>query len=377
MTRFVLEHLQAAVEQQIASEGLRPFAKRFGVPLGQVRGAQEGRNLSSDTISQLTEKLGLEFYIGPPRKTPSTSEATSSPPTWDKFTDRSLPRRGIASCGVNGWGKNQPLSDPLPAPEALDDPDAFYVAAAGQSMIPEGIRAGAHCLVSPGRLARPGDRIWIRDIKGATAIKRLRKIEGDRLHLRGWQPVRDGKQENFEEQRFLNGIAAFYPIIAVYEGLPGNEGIRLVPDPRPPVVEGIEDMIAVRLHDQQFAAGFGALEEKSVMSSLAFPAPWLRRLGLTSASAALVWVKGDSMEPTLKGGSMAMLDIREQEIKKHKIYAFRLGEELFVKRFERVGETLIARSDNPDYDSILIAGADQEQLQVFGEVVWSGHRVNG
>jgi phage repressor protein C with HTH and peptisase S24 domain len=142
--------------------------------------------------------------------------------------------------------------------------------------------------------------------------------------------------------------------------------------------EDAEAMIEVRLHPQKFAAGDGeaVTEPGSLISSLSFPAPWLRRLGLSAQSAALVWVKGDSMTPTLKNGAMAMLDTRINDIKKRKIYAFRFGEELFVKRLERISpDTLIALSDNAAYDTKVIAGADLEQFQMFGEVVWSGHKV--
>jgi len=149
---------------------------------------------------------------------------------------------------------------------------------------------------------------------------------------------------------------------------------------QPPPIddEDAKAMIEVRLHPQKFAAGDGEAETEpgSLISSLSFPAPWLRRLGISAQSAALVWVKGDSMTPTLKNGAMAMLDTRINDIKKRKIYAFRFGEELFVKRLERISpDTLIALSDNAAYDTKVIAGADLEQFQMFGEVVWSGHKV--
>ena len=80
--------------------------------------------------------------------------------------------------------------------------------------------------------------------------------------------------------------------------------------------EDAEAMIEVRLHPQKFAAGDGEAETEpgSLISSLSFPAPWLRRLGLSAQSAALVWVKGDSMTPTLMNGAMAMLDTRINDI---------------------------------------------------------------
>ena len=312
-------------------------------------------------LQKLAEVLDLELYFGP-RREPR--------PTWDHFTDRLLPRRGIASCGINGWGKNQPLGDPLPAPEPLKDTSAFYVSASGQSMIPEGINSGMFCLVSPARTALSGDRIWIKDTKGGAAIKRLIQIDDDRLHLRGWQPRQDGRQQSVDEERFLNFVAEYHPVVAVYEGTPGDKAARLISDPRPPL--HTDDTVQVRLHNQQH----GALEEDGVMSWAAFPAPWLGQLGLSEQSAALVWVNGDCMEPTLKSGAMAMLNTRVGHVKKRKIYAFRYGEDLFIKRLERIGpDTLIAFSDNEAYDTMVIARDSLEQFQILEEVIWSGHRV--
>jgi phage repressor protein C with HTH and peptisase S24 domain len=364
-----------------SGKGVLAFERDLGLKPSSIKAIISpslNQTPSIDKAEKIAEALGMELYFGPPRTESREAEGLLTLPTWGRFTDRLLPRKGIASCGVTGWGKDQPLGEPLPAPEALDDANAFYVSASGESMMREGINGGMFCLVSPAKSTQPGDRIWIRDANGTTAIKRLMKIDDDRLYLRGWQPRQDGQQKSFDEERFLNFIAEYYPVVAVYQGKPGDEAARLISDPRPPqhIPKMTDDMIQVRLHDQQFAAGHGTLEEDGVMSSVAFPAPWLRRLGLSEQSAALVWVKGDSMEPTLKSGAMAMLDTRIDDVKKRKIYAFRYGEELFIKRLERIApDTLIAFSDNAAYDTIAIVGTDLEQFQMFGEVVWSGHKV--
>ena len=113
-----------------------------------------------------------------------------------------------------------------------DDPEAFWVTATGPSMVPEGIEAGCLCLVSPSRDIAPGDRVWIRDITGAAAIKRLVSIEDDgRLMLRGWQDFRQGRQQSFDEERFPAGIDRVHPVIAVFKGKPGDERFEHVPDP--------------------------------------------------------------------------------------------------------------------------------------------------
>ncbi len=248
-------------------------------------------------------------------------------------------------------------------------------------MKPEGINGGYFCLISPARKAQPGDRVWIRDFQGATAIKRLVGLDDKCLVLQGWQPVRDGEQKDFEDHRFLDGIKEYHPVVAVYKGKPGGDNVEFVPDPRHPVASEApagqlaDDMIHIHLHDAQFSAGSGAYAEDGVISSIGFPAPWLQRMGLTQQSASLVLISGESMEPTLKSGAMAMLDTRQTDVKKRRIYAFRFEEDLFVKRLEWIGGQLLAQSDNKEYDTMLLSQADLEQVQIFGEVVWSGHQV--
>ena len=115
------------------------------------------------------------------------------------------------------------------------DQDTFWVSVTGQSMIPEGIRSSAFCLVAPGTQAREGDRVWVLDHEGKAAIKRLvAKRENGGLGLRGWMPVRDGQQKDFVEERFAAGLREVYPVIAVFEGKPGSETCSYIPDPRPP-----------------------------------------------------------------------------------------------------------------------------------------------
>ena len=155
-------------------------------------------------------------------------------PDLTRFGEAKLPHRGLAKCAINGWGKDQPLSDPLPGPEGLTDKDAFYVSATGQSMIPEGIDGGAFCLISPTVEPREGDRVWLLDGSGAATIKRLVKVGEKSVTLRGWMPVQNRQQKSFEDERFTNYIKALHPVIAVFNGEPGSDACEYVPDPKPP-----------------------------------------------------------------------------------------------------------------------------------------------
>ena len=227
------DQLREYLSKRIEIEGLRPLAARLNVPVGNLRSICDGRATLSTTLDAICGPLGLEFYIGPPRQ--GSDSAVAEPPDWTILGDREAPHRGVARCGVSGWGKDVPERDPMPLPEAADDPEAFWVTATGPSMVPEGIEAGGLCLVSPARDIAPGDRVWIRDITGAAAIKRLVSIEDDgRLMLRGWQDFRQGRQQSFDEERFPAGIDRVHPVIAVFKGKPGDERFEHVPDPLAP-----------------------------------------------------------------------------------------------------------------------------------------------
>ncbi len=228
----------AGVKSELARRDLsvRAAALELGVPVRSFYGIlSDGQVPTINRAAEICRALGLEFYIGPPRGGDFAESQKTPRPAWDAFTEATLPHKGIASCSVQGWGKNQPLRDPLPKPEDVMDENAFYVSASGQSMIPEGIDGGAICLVSPGTEVREGDRVWVLDYQGRAAIKRLvEKGANGSLKLRGWMPKRDGQQQSFEEERFAAGIRETYPVVAVFRGRPGKENCEYVPDPRPP-----------------------------------------------------------------------------------------------------------------------------------------------
>lgn len=46
---------------------MRPYARFLGVPLGVVRSAEEGRDTTYSNVKLLSDALGLELYVGPPR----------------------------------------------------------------------------------------------------------------------------------------------------------------------------------------------------------------------------------------------------------------------------------------------------------------------
>jgi len=53
------------VRQRIEAEGLRPFAMRTGIPLGQLRSVVQGRASRYTTLESIASVLGLRLSVGP------------------------------------------------------------------------------------------------------------------------------------------------------------------------------------------------------------------------------------------------------------------------------------------------------------------------
>lgn len=68
MTQNNLAYLRDRLQELKDKEGLRPLANRVGIPVGQIRSLLSGRSSLSTTVESICAALGMEFYVGPPRK---------------------------------------------------------------------------------------------------------------------------------------------------------------------------------------------------------------------------------------------------------------------------------------------------------------------
>jgi phage repressor protein C with HTH and peptisase S24 domain len=141
-----------------------------------------------------------------------------------------------------------------------------------------------------------------------------------------------------------------------------------------PLSSNGEDIAFIGLHDVQASAGTGRFAyDAEIVSSLGFPLPWLSRHGVNPERASLIFVDGDSMAPTIASGSIALVNHNRHEVISRRVYAFREGDELFVKRLELIDDSgLFVTCDNPEYASRVIRNHDLEAVSVIGEVIWTG-----
>lgn len=127
------------------------------------------------------------------------------------------------------------------------------------------------------------------------------------------------------------------------------------------------------------AGGQGEEAPGGPAAPLAFSQDWLvKELGVEPGRAAYLEMDGDAMEPTLRAGSLLLVDCGAGERPGWEgICVLHLDGELLVKRVQRLPDRRIkVSSDNPAYEDFLLPldGTDPE-LEVVGQVVWAGRRL--
>lgn len=122
------------------------------------------------------------------------------------------------------------------------------------------------------------------------------------------------------------------------------------------------------------AAGHGSIAgDEAPTRELAFRRKWLRFRGLQENELALVFAKGDSMEPTISDNETVMVDTSEKKLRDGHIYVIRNGDHLLVKRIQTLwNDGVQLLSDNKEYPPQEISKSDLENLDVIGKVVWVG-----
>jgi phage repressor protein C with HTH and peptisase S24 domain len=151
---------------------------------------------------------------------------------------------------------------------------------------------------------------------------------------------------------------------------PGGQDDDDQPDPA---------FIPVPLLEARLSAGGGAENGTASIndhtSSVAFPSAWFRRHAIPHAAARLVGIAGDSMEPLLSDGDLAMIDTAHTEVRRGLIYALNdIDGTTRVKHVDLVPRFgLLLRSANPAWPPEPRAGDDANRVTIIGRVVWSGH----
>ncbi|WP_165390235.1 XRE family transcriptional regulator [Thalassococcus sp. S3] len=137
-------------------------------------------------------------------------------------------------------------------------------------------------------------------------------------------------------------------------------------------MDGVEFQ-RIRRWDISASAGPGLIAvSDDVGDHISFTTQWLIQNGINGDLAGLIRVSGDSMAPTIFDGDLVLVHRGEMSIENGKIYAFTLGEEVFVKRLSLVGQDqksgILMISDNPLFPPHLVSQEEAVTLRIAGRV---------
>jgi phage repressor protein C with HTH and peptisase S24 domain len=142
-------------------------------------------------------------------------------------------------------------------------------------------------------------------------------------------------------------------------------------------VEESEDCILLPVRGNLSASmGYG-IEIADETSTGFYPIPKIlaRSLGLSKNLSEYVPAEGDSMLPTIEGGSMLIVDHTRKDVIDGKIYCVRLNNKLMAKRLQFLPPNRInVISDNPKYKPFEVDLSKEldYDFAIIGEVRWWG-----
>ena len=176
------------------------------------------------------------------------------------------------------------------------------------------------------------------------------------------------QQRLAETQNTLNNIRK------AERGEPTREGCAFDVKGRP---VDIDEFVFIPLYDVALSAGHGAwADDIPPKSTLAFRRDWLEAFVTTDFdNLSVVMVKGDSMAGVLNDKDAILVDHSRTEASDG-LYALRIGNEIFVKRVQRLPHALRITSANPEYDPFEVplqnGDSSDNSVSIIGKVVWLG-----
>ena len=137
-------------------------------------------------------------------------------------------------------------------------------------------------------------------------------------------------------------------------------------------IEGL-DYSLVKRFDVSVAAGSGRIAyDEATIGHVAFSTRWLKELGLVADLSGLVSVTGESMMPTISDGALALVDFRAKTIESGKIFVFRMGDEVMVKRLFLIQDDgnigISISSDNLYFPPLRLFGESAEGVHPIAKV---------
>lgn len=140
----------------------------------------------------------------------------------------------------------------------------------------------------------------------------------------------------------------------------------------------LREFVFIPRYSVEAAAGHGqAVNDEKPLFCMAFRRYWIENyVTRQTDKLSVIAVKGDSMEGILNHGDNILINHAETE-PRDGLYVLRIGNDLFVKRVQRIPGKLLVTSANPHYAPFEIdLSHTDDDIAIVGRVEWFGRTVN-
>ena len=140
----------------------------------------------------------------------------------------------------------------------------------------------------------------------------------------------------------------------------------------------LSEFVFVPRYNVAAAAGYGApVFGEEPLFCLAFRKYWIDNyVTKQPEKLSVITVKGDSMEGVLNHGDSILINHAETD-PRDGLYVLRIGNDLFVKRVQRIPGKLLVTSENPRYAPFEIDLSNaQDDIAIIGRVEWYGRSID-
>ena len=140
----------------------------------------------------------------------------------------------------------------------------------------------------------------------------------------------------------------------------------------------LREFVFIPRYSVEAAAGHGqAVNDEKPLFCMAFQRYWIENyVTRQTDKLSVIAVKGDSMEGILNHGDNILINHAETE-PRDGLYVLRIGNDLFVKRVQRMPGKLLVTSANPHYAPFEIdLSHTDDDIAIVGRVEWFGRTVN-
>ena len=121
--------------------------------------------------------------------------------------------------------------------------------------------------------------------------------------------------------------------------------------------------------------GADGYKESEKPAPLMFSQEILQEMAINPENCGIICVHGEAMNPTIKGKADLLINFSDKALADGHIYALEIGTRALVRRVKLYLRHIVLVCDNPEYDDMIVAGEDLQQLKVIGRVRYIGQQV--